>query len=168
MISFIRSWIDSTLKNYGIGHSNGYSCNKVSKTWIQISSQNWKIGGSWLWACRPALREDQKYQMVKTQTESHIRSPIVWTNRWQIWVRRGMAVICHSGLGGQGVCTLNSMYRSGLVNTLVTHATNTKGFGLTSLSGVRHGFMPPQLKTKQNQQLIQNLPTYLMKRPGTI
>ena len=40
------------------------------------------------------------------------------------------------------------MYRSGLVDTLVTHA-NTKGFGLTSLSGVRRGFMPPQLKTKQ-------------------
>ena len=40
------------------------------------------------------------------------------------------------------------MYRSGLVDTLVTHA-NTKGFGLTSLSGVRHDFMLPQLKTKQ-------------------
>ena len=42
------------------------------------------------------------------------------------------------------------MYRSGLVDTLVTYA-NTKGFGLTSLSGVRHGFMPPHLKTKQKQ-----------------
>ena len=48
---------------------------------------------------------------------------------------------------------LNSMYRSGLVNTLGTHA-NTKGFGLTSLSGVRRGFMPPQLKTKQTNFCI--------------
>ena len=39
------------------------------------------------------------------------------------------------------------MYILGLVDMLVTHA-NTKGFGLTSLSGVRRGFMPPQLKTK--------------------
>ena len=39
------------------------------------------------------------------------------------------------------------MYRSGLVDTLAIHA-NTKGFGLTSLSGVTHGFMPPQLKNK--------------------
>ena len=42
------------------------------------------------------------------------------------------------------------MYRSGLVNTLVNHA-NTKGFGLTSMSGVRRGFMPPQLKNKTNE-----------------
>ena len=40
------------------------------------------------------------------------------------------------------------MYRYGLVDTLVTHA-NTKWFDLTSLSGVRRGFLPPQLKTKQ-------------------
>ena len=33
-------------------------------------------------------------------------------------------------------------------DTLVTHA-NSNGFALTSLSGVRSGFMPPQLKTKQ-------------------
>ena len=45
------------------------------------------------------------------------------------------------------------MYRLGLVNTLVTHA-NTKGFGLTSLSGVGHCFMPPQLKTKQNKKTV--------------
>ena len=32
---------------------------------------------------------------------------------------------------------------------LVTHA-NMKGFGLTPLFGDRRGFMPPQLKTKQN------------------
>ena len=44
------------------------------------------------------------------------------------------------------------MYRSGLVDTLVTHA-NTKGFGLTSLSGVRCGFMPPQLKTNKQRFL---------------
>ena len=31
---------------------------------------------------------------------------------------------------------------------LVTHA-NIKGFGLTPLSGARHGYMPPLLKTKQ-------------------
>ena len=29
------------------------------------------------------------------------------------------------------------------------HKIHSKGFGLTSLSGVRSGFMPPQLKTKQ-------------------
>ena len=32
---------------------------------------------------------------------------------------------------------LNSMFRLGLVGTLVSHA-NIKGFGQTSLSGVRH------------------------------
>ena len=39
------------------------------------------------------------------------------------------------------------MYRSGLVDTLVTHA-NMKVFGLTPLFGDRRGYMPPQLKTK--------------------
>ena len=43
------------------------------------------------------------------------------------------------------------MYRSGLVDTLVTHA-NMKGLGLTSLFRDRRGFMPPQLKTKQKQK----------------
>ena len=42
------------------------------------------------------------------------------------------------------------MYRLGLVNKLVTHA-NAKGFGLTSLSGVCRGFMPPQLKTNKTK-----------------
>ena len=51
------------------------------------------------------------------------------------------------------------MYRSGLVDTLVTHA-NTKGFGLTSLSGVSHGFMPPQLK-KMNSTPIKKLLDYV-------
>ena len=27
--------------------------------------------------CKPALPKDRKYQMVKTQTESHIRRPVV-------------------------------------------------------------------------------------------
>ena len=39
------------------------------------------------------------------------------------------------------------MFRSGLVDTLVTHAS-IKGFGLTPLSGDRCGYMPPLLKTK--------------------
>ena len=64
-------------------------------------------GGCWLWAgrslrdCRPALLKGRKYQMVKTQTESHDRRPIDWTNRWQIWdsfsfeVCRGTAGIYH-------------------------------------------------------------------------
>ena len=43
---------------------------------------------------------------------------------------------------------LNSMYRSGLVDTLVTHA-NMKRLGLTPLFGDPRGFMPPQLKAKQ-------------------
>ena len=44
-----------------------------------------------------------------------------------------------------------SKYRSGLVDLLLTHGhANTKGFGLTSLSGVRRGFMPSQLKTKNS------------------
>ena len=38
----------------------------------------------------------------------------------------------------------------GLVNTLVTHA-NMKGFGLASLSGALHGFMPSQLKTNPSK-----------------
>ena len=42
---------------------------------------------------------------------------------------------------------LDSMYRLGLVDMLVTH-TNMNVFGLTSLSGALHGYMPPQLKTK--------------------
>ena len=43
------------------------------------------------------------------------------------------------------------MYRSGLVDMLVTHA-NMKGLGLTPLFGDRRCFMPPQLKTnKQNK-----------------
>ena len=46
------------------------------------------------------------------------------------------------------------MYRLGLlVDMLVTHA-NTMGFGLTSLSGVHRGFMPPQLKTNKTRILI--------------
>jgi hypothetical protein len=36
----------------------------------------------------------------------------------------------------------------GLVDTLVIHANNN---GQTSLSGVRRGFKPPQLKTKTRQ-----------------
>ena len=36
--------------------------------------------------CRPALLKGWKYQMVKTQTESHNRRQIVWTNWCQIWV----------------------------------------------------------------------------------
>ena len=54
--------------------------------------------------CRPALPKGWKYQMVKTQTENHVRRPVVWTNRWQIWVffsfevHRGTAGICHAGL----------------------------------------------------------------------
>jgi hypothetical protein len=42
------------------------------------------------------------------------------------------------------------MYRSGLVNTLVTHA-NIKGFGRTPLLGDRRGFMLPQLKTNRKE-----------------
>ena len=36
--------------------------------------------------CRPALPKGRKYQMVKTQTQSQDRRPVVYTNRWQIWV----------------------------------------------------------------------------------
>ena len=56
--------------------------------------------------CRPALPKGRKYQMVKTQTESHDRRPVVWTNQWQICVffsfevRWGTGGICHAGLGG--------------------------------------------------------------------
>ena len=56
--------------------------------------------------CKPALPEGPKYQMVKTQTESHNRRPIVWPNWWQIWVSfsfevcQGTAGICHAGLWG--------------------------------------------------------------------
>ena len=56
--------------------------------------------------CRPGLPKGWKYQMFKTQTESHVRRPVVWTNRWQIWVffsfeiRWGTAGICHASLWG--------------------------------------------------------------------
>ena len=54
------------------------------------------------------------------------------------------------------------MYRSGLVDTLVTHA-NMKGLGLTPLFGDRHGFMPPQLKTtKTNVIKVLNSRTWLI------
>ena len=33
--------------------------------------------GRFLGDCRPALSKDQKYQIVKTQTESHVRRPVV-------------------------------------------------------------------------------------------
>ena len=36
--------------------------------------------------CRPALPKGRKDQMVKTQTQSHVRRLAVWTNQWQIWV----------------------------------------------------------------------------------
>ena len=45
------------------------------------------------------------------------------------------------------------MYRSGLVNTLVTHA-NTKGLGLTPLFGDLSYFMLPQLKMKTNKNFF--------------
>ena len=56
--------------------------------------------------CKPALTNGRKYQMVKTQTESHVRRPVVWTNPWQIWVSFsfevywGTAGICLAGLLG--------------------------------------------------------------------
>ena len=55
-----------------------------------------------------------------------------------------------------GVCSiqyvLNSMFRLGLVDNLVTHG-NTKGFGLIPLSGARCDYMSPLLKTKTNIEL---------------
>ena len=48
------------------------------------------------------------------------------------------------------------MYRSGLVDTLVTHA-NMKWLGLTPLFGDHRAFMPPQLKTKQIVSLLAGL-----------
>ena len=51
------------------------------------------------------------------------------------------------------VLVLNSMFRSGLVDTLVTHA-NKEGFGLTPLSGDRRGYMPPLLKTKTRKKSL--------------
>ena len=51
---------------------------------------------------------------------------------------------------------LNSTYRLGLVDTLVTHA-NMKGLGLTPLFGDRrHGFMLPQLKTNKQNDPVRN------------
>ena len=47
------------------------------------------------------------------------------------------------------------MYRSGLVNTLVTHA-NMKGLDRTPLLGDRRGFMPPQLKANKTK-ITQNV-----------
>ena len=45
------------------------------------------------------------------------------------------------------------MYRSRLVDTLVTHA-NMKGLGLTLLFGDHRGYMSPQLKTKTKQNFF--------------
>ena len=47
------------------------------------------------------------------------------------------------------------MFRSGLVDTLVTHA-NMKGFGLASLSGARRCYMPPQLKFSFSEKIVRN------------
>ena len=41
-----------------------------------VLDTGYELGRS-LGDCRPALPEGQKYQTVKTQTESHIRRPIV-------------------------------------------------------------------------------------------
>ena len=46
------------------------------------------------------------------------------------------------------------MCRLGLDDILVTHG-NRKGFGLASLSAARSGYLPPQLKQKQNRILRQ-------------
>ena len=70
-----------------------------------LSCTGYGLGRS-LGDCRPALPEGRKYPMVKTKTESHDRRPLVWTNRWQIWVflsfefLRGTAGICHTSLWG--------------------------------------------------------------------
>ena len=44
------------------------------------------------------------------------------------------------------------MYRLGQADTCDTHANN-RGFGLTYLSEVCSGFMPPQLKTNKNKTI---------------
>ena len=64
--------------------------------------------------------------------------------------RRGFSkgtVLYQNFLLAQG-SVLNSMYRSGLVDKLVTHA-NMKGLGRTPSLGDRRGFMPLQLKTNK-------------------
>ena len=48
------------------------------------------------------------------------------------------------------------MYKSELVDTVVTHA-NMKGFELTPLFGDSRGYMPPQLKTKNKSFRIREL-----------
>ena len=55
----------------------------------------------------------------------------------------------NSGLSYIIITVLNSMFISGLVDTLVTHA-NKEGFGLTPLSEDHCGNMPPLLKTKKH------------------
>ena len=58
-----------------------------------VADTGYGLGRS-LGDCKPALPKGQKYQMVKTQTESHVRRPIVWTNqsycnhiviKWKPW-----------------------------------------------------------------------------------
>ena len=50
---------------------------------VVFSKDTILCGGYWLWDggsigdCRPALPKGRKYQMVKTQTESHDRRPVV-------------------------------------------------------------------------------------------
>ena len=59
-----------------------------------------------LWIADLHCRKVSKYQMVKTQTESHDWRSINWTNLWQILVSFsfevcwGMAGICYRGLWG--------------------------------------------------------------------
>jgi hypothetical protein len=60
----------------------------------------------------------------------------------------GLVTKIESPMGLYLYSVLNSMYRLGPVNMLVTH-TNTEGFGLTPLSVDRCGYMSPLLKTKQ-------------------
>ena len=60
----------------------------------------------------------------------------------------------NSGLSYIIITVLNSMFRSGLVDMLVTHA-NKEGFGLTPLSREPCGYMPPLLKTKTLDYILE-------------
>ena len=60
------------------------------------------MGLAYLWGIADLHCQRSKIPRVKTQTESHIKGPVVW----QIWVffsfevRQGTAGICHTGLWG--------------------------------------------------------------------
>ena len=95
-----------------------------------------------------AFPKGRKYQIVKTQIECHNRRPIVWANRWQIWVSFSFEVCW-----GQLEFVAPILGCSLKLSSSWLAGWHLKGFDLAFLSGAHLGYMPPQLKTKTKQNL---------------